>query len=251
MATKPYWDDYWLEKAKVTLWDAICLTMNLEPSEYDPNYNPHQPYYRGKSEPPEELYKRLAIAQDYVGPDGPIKLITPSGGGSGHRDSPINLPSFARWTKSTRWKNLPDELSIIAERYTDEDPNKTIDDLKAKLQQANDHNKALIEDRDQLAKELEESRQRGPDTEATENGISIRLPHITKNLKVLFEVMRHNWRDYNPDRAPSQIGIAREIDQAIGWNSQKNGNPSRNGQTLAALIRPEHFSEADTRIRKR
>lgn len=92
----------------------------------------------------------------------------------------------------------------------------------------------------------------GNDTEETLAGSTIAaLPHMTKKLEALFEIMRQHWTDYDPNRLSKQNLIASEIDAAFGWQPSKSGEPSRNAQTLAAMIRPDGLSEADQRNKKR
>ncbi len=83
------------------------------------------------------------------------------------------------------------------------------------------------------------------------DGVSIQLPHVTKGLVGLFDVMRKHWTNYSKDTPPKSSNIAAAIDTALGYKKQKGGEPSRNGQTLAALIRPDEEREADQRVTKR
>ncbi|BBE08296.1 Uncharacterized protein MCB1EB_0135 [Mycoavidus cysteinexigens] len=89
---------------------------------------------------------------------------------------------------------------------------------------------------------------------STENiiaGVSITLPHITKTLNALFNVMHTHWTTYDVRHPPKSVVIASDIDHALGWKAQKDGSPSRSAQTLAAAIRPDNLSEADLRNQKR
>lgn len=70
------------------------------------------------------------------------------------------------------------------------------------------------------------------------NGVTVTLPHTTPTLEALFKIMRENWTDYDPKRAPKQTNIAAEIDAAMGWKSESDGKPSRNAKALAAAIKP-------------
>lgn len=79
----------------------------------------------------------------------------------------------------------------------------------------------------------------------------VELPHMTKTLDVLFEVMRQNWSEYDPQRQPKQTNIAAELDRLLGWKPQKNGEPSRNAQALATAIRPDDLKESDARNKNR
>ncbi len=82
-------------------------------------------------------------------------------------------------------------------------------------------------------------------------GVTITLPHTTKTLDILFDVIRANWTDYDERHPPKSTNIAAELDKRLGWKTQSNGEPSRGAQTLAAAIRPNHLSEADLRNLKR
>lgn len=77
------------------------------------------------------------------------------------------------------------------------------------------------------------------------------LPHMTRNMTALFEVMVEFWSSYDARHPPKSTVIAAALDEKLGWRSQANGEPSRNAQTLAALIRPDELSQADGRNIKR
>lgn len=87
-------------------------------------------------------------------------------------------------------------------------------------------------------------------SEIKKGGVNVWLPHMTKTLSATFEVMRRYWKDCDPNNPPKQDAVARAIDQALGWRSQRDGQPSRKAQSLAAAIRPDHLSEADARNRR-
>jgi len=82
------------------------------------------------------------------------------------------------------------------------------------------------------------------------DGITVNLPHMTKTLETLFNVMRENWTNPDPKRLPKQINIAREIDAALGLGKKgdPNSEPSRDAKTLAKIIKPDNISTdgADT-----
>lgn len=75
------------------------------------------------------------------------------------------------------------------------------------------------------------------------NGVTVNLPHMTKALSAVFEIMRENWTNFDPKRLPKQVNIASEIDMALGWQPQKDGTPSRNAKVIAALIKPDTISD--------
>jgi hypothetical protein len=78
-------------------------------------------------------------------------------------------------------------------------------------------------------------------------GVVVHLPHMTKTLEAVFQVMRDNWTDFDPKNLPKQGNIGAEIDEALGWSPQASGEPSRGAQTLAAAIRPDDLAEVDGR----
>jgi hypothetical protein len=84
-----------------------------------------------------------------------------------------------------------------------------------------------------------------------EDGVTISLPHATTTLTGLFEVMHASFGRYDPRNPPKQTGVARDLDERMGWSAQANGEPSRRAQTLAAAIRPDDLSESDGRNQKR
>jgi hypothetical protein len=90
-----------------------------------------------------------------------------------------------------------------------------------------------------------------PKVEGIPGQVSVLLPHMTTTLEAVFRIMREYWTKYDPRNPPKQSVIASDIDQALGWKSQRSGEPSRNAGTLAAAIRRDDVSEADNRNHKR
>jgi len=89
------------------------------------------------------------------------------------------------------------------------------------------------------------------EAQAPVNGVQVTLPHMTERLEKLFQVMRDAWGEYDPERPAKQTNIADDIDKAFGWKKQRGGDASRNGQALAALIRPDEQRKVDKRVAKR
>jgi hypothetical protein len=87
-----------------------------------------------------------------------------------------------------------------------------------------------------------------PAFEAThERGVTVRLPHLTRTLEALFEVMHEYWSEWEPDRPPKSSTVSRAIDERLGLKGQANGEASRSSQTLAAALRPDSVNESDGR----
>jgi hypothetical protein len=82
-------------------------------------------------------------------------------------------------------------------------------------------------------------------------GVTIPLPHTTKDLDAIFQVMREFWGTYDPKNPPKQTAIASALDKALGWKPDREDRPSRNGQAVASLLRPDELKDADSRTRKR
>jgi hypothetical protein len=76
-------------------------------------------------------------------------------------------------------------------------------------------------------------------------GVTVTLPHMTRSLEAVFKVMWENWKDPDPRRLPKQINIAREIDAALGYKSEKDDMPSRNAKVIAAIIKPDMLDGTD------
>jgi hypothetical protein len=76
-------------------------------------------------------------------------------------------------------------------------------------------------------------------TDGVGNGVTVTLPHMSKTLEAVLAIMRRNWSNPDPMRLPKQVNIAREIDAALEWKEDGDGNPSRNARTIAALIKPD------------
>jgi len=82
-----------------------------------------------------------------------------------------------------------------------------------------------------------------------ENGVVVRLPHLTGTLKALFDVMREHWSQWDPERPPKSSTVARAIDEKLGLRGQASGEASRSAQTFAAALRPDSVTESDGRHR--
>lgn len=79
--------------------------------------------------------------------------------------------------------------------------------------------------------------------------VTVRLPHLTRTLKALFEVMGEHWSEWDPERPPKSSTVARAIDEKLGLKGQGNGEASRSAQTFAAALRPDSVNETDGRHR--
>jgi len=82
-----------------------------------------------------------------------------------------------------------------------------------------------------------------------ESGVIVRLPHLTRTLEVLFDVMCEHWSEWEPERLPKSSTVARAIDEKLGLKGQANGEASRSAQTFAAALRPDLVNETDGRHR--
>lgn len=87
-----------------------------------------------------------------------------------------------------------------------------------------------------------------PAVDATqEHGVTVRLPHLTRTLQALFEVMQEYWSEWDPDRPPKSSTVARALDERLGLKGQANGEASRSAQTFAAALRPDSVNDSDGR----
>ncbi|AFT86221.1 hypothetical protein [Paraburkholderia phenoliruptrix] len=80
-------------------------------------------------------------------------------------------------------------------------------------------------------------------------GVTVHLPHLTRTLEGLFDVMREHWTEWDPERPPKSSTVARAIDEKLGLKPQANGEASRSAQTFAAALRPDSVIESDGRHR--
>jgi len=85
--------------------------------------------------------------------------------------------------------------------------------------------------------------------QAHENRAMVHLPHLTRTLEALFDVMREHWSEWDPERPPKSSTVARAIDEKLGLKGQANGEASRSAQTFAAALRPDSVNETDGRHR--
>jgi hypothetical protein len=84
-----------------------------------------------------------------------------------------------------------------------------------------------------------------PATSEQKDGVIVCLPHLTRTLEILFDVMREHWSDWDPERPPKSATVARMIDEKLGLKGQANGEASRSSQTFAAALRPDSVKETD------
>lgn len=84
---------------------------------------------------------------------------------------------------------------------------------------------------------------------AHESGVIVHLPHLTRTLEALVDVMREHWSEWDPERPPKSSTVARAIDQRLGLKGQANGEASRSAQTFAAALRPDSVNDTDGRHR--
>lgn len=97
------------------------------------------------------------------------------------------------------------------------------------------------------AGEPERSAQVPPDNAGS--SVTVRLPHLTRTLSLLFEVMWEHWAQWDPERPPKSSTVARAIDAKLGLKAQADGEASRNAQAFAAALRPDSLGDADGRHR--
>jgi len=76
---------------------------------------------------------------------------------------------------------------------------------------------------------------------------TISLPYVTKRMEAVFSVMLEYREAFESDRPPKQTAIAGAIDKQLGIEK----SPSRTGQELATMIRPDHLRESDRRANAR
>ncbi|KFX63313.1 hypothetical protein A8H39_18800 [Paraburkholderia fungorum] len=81
------------------------------------------------------------------------------------------------------------------------------------------------------------------------SSVMVRLPHLTRTLSLLFEVMWEHWAQWDPERPPKSSTVARTIDAKLGLKGQADGEASRNAQSFAAALRPDSLGDADGRHR--
>jgi hypothetical protein len=82
---------------------------------------------------------------------------------------------------------------------------------------------------------------------SVDSGVLVRLPHLTRTLSVLVDVMWEHWAQWDPERPPKSSIVARAIDGKLGLRGQATGEASRSAQTFAAALRPDSVSDADGR----
>ncbi|SHJ40725.1 MAG: hypothetical protein EPN73_22460 [Paraburkholderia sp.] len=93
------------------------------------------------------------------------------------------------------------------------------------------------------------TRSAAPAADDSTGGVVVHLPHLTRTLEALFDVMREQWSDWDFDHPPKSSTVARAIDEKLGLKPQSNGEASRSAQTFAAALRPDSVNELDGRHR--
>lgn len=81
-------------------------------------------------------------------------------------------------------------------------------------------------------------------------GVMVELPYLTPKLSALIDVMKKFWSNYDSDKPHKSSAVAKAIDEAMGWRSQKDGKASRNGQAFAAVITPDEVRKNNPRYSK-
>lgn len=95
----------------------------------------------------------------------------------------------------------------------------------------------------------EGARSSAPVPDDPTRGVIVHLPHLTRTLEALFDVMHEFWSEWDPERPPKSSTVARAIDERLGLKAQANGEASRSAQTFAAALRPDSVNELDGRHR--
>ncbi|WP_233518792.1 hypothetical protein [Paraburkholderia xenovorans] len=90
---------------------------------------------------------------------------------------------------------------------------------------------------------------RGTTSGELNGGVTVHLPHLTRTLSLLFDVMREQWTKWDPERPPKSSTVARAIDAKLGLKGQSTGEASRSAQTFAAALRPDSLNDVDGRHR--
>lgn len=218
----PHWDT-WRKRPFCHLSDAVAISFNLSPWVIKALKKKNSPRYKN-------YLSRLKTASLATSPDGgetseTIKEIKdhPERGDDPY-DRIISLASFVAFVRNQEsWRDkLPIEFIQLDEVQHHERTRTSVDTTRTAVM-----------------------------AESSSSQTSVILPHMTDTLKAVFEVMRNNWSDYNPARLPKQMDLAHQIDKALGWKSQKNGDASRNAQVFAAAIRPDALKNADRRANGR
>ena len=166
----------------------------------------------GKIKRLEEFHSRFHIAPANLKPRG--SLAPAEGESPAAQFTQVRVVDFVAWAVGMGW-DMPPELVAIGSASQKAEPVTTIE------------------------------------SETHVGGVQVTLPHMTERLEKLFQVMRDAWGEYDPERPAKQTNIADDIDKAFGWKAQKGGEASRNGQALAALIRPDEQRKVDKRVAKR
>lgn len=76
-------------------------------------------------------------------------------------------------------------------------------------------------------------------TATTAPGVSVMLPHLNTSLEKVFKVMWEQWGDYHPQRPPKQGNVAHDLDEVMGWNTQRDGSASRKATAIASILKPD------------
>lgn len=93
----------------------------------------------------------------------------------------------------------------------------------------------------------ESDRSGQPPLDRVGGGVIVRLPHLTRTLSLVIDVMWEYWAKWDPERPPKSATVARAIDARLGLKGQATGEASRSAQTFAAALRPDSVNDTDGR----
>jgi hypothetical protein len=102
----PDWP-YWGLLPTVTLWEAVALSLNLDPREFEPHPAGGRPAGIAiVCIPPPEFYRRLNLARRCIGETLPAAKPR-------YGEEHVRLPSFTKWATGLGW-SVPPELHDMA-----------------------------------------------------------------------------------------------------------------------------------------
>lgn len=109
----PKWEEVWRHIHAVRIWEAVALSLDIEPSRVRDRGNRHGADRFNES----KVFKKRLLRASRSSHDELPRIE-----GSGYsEDSKVTLSQFAAWAKSIGW-DIPDELAALAEDPSSADP---------------------------------------------------------------------------------------------------------------------------------
>ncbi len=73
-------------------------------------------------------------------------------------------------------------------------------------------------------------------------GVTVTLPHSSRMLEAIFELMWKHWGNYDPSQRFHYPEYQLDINDRLRLNRERDGKASNNAKTIAAILKPDNFT---------